>query len=572
MGRNVIPEPTPVVPINGAIYRNSPYNGVIVDATGAQYLPSTVTAVLTSADYPKYVALNSGSDSITGANISPSAARNWGTIVPNGFTYSVPSTVPYYQSTYYYYYPYCGRSQKTRFLGFSATNGTTTVVNQIPPGYKNQPGLDVGCAAFTIATGACVSTPTAFPIITWYDSSTSTFRIVGGTSSSVPFLYTSSDGITWTQTSISAGAPNSNSLQWQNFGDPTYSQVGAAAINQKVFIIAKESHASTNQQCLQVSTNGGSTWTDRSTAVSGTANAYFSTLAFSGGVGGSITMNYDGTTLMISNQSGNWRYSTNDGATFSNVTISGATGNNPTPLGIITAGTNSSSFMCISNTRVATNHVWVTTNGGQSFTSYSWTPAATFDGSYYQCPGDYDASNTRWAFIYGTNAGWYAAVSTNTGATWTHNLIKAGQSDDPYRNMVFLGGTWYAYGNAGIWKSSDAATWTRVYAGSPSLVGYSPFYMELTDYVTIGSVIIKKSDFSTTLFNPNSIYSGSYYKTFVNYLGTDQIIQVQNSLPTFPLFVTSATADQAYNYSPVVYYGQQIASNYPTNVEYWRIK
>jgi len=288
-------------------------------------------------------------------------------------------------------------------------------------------------------------------------------------------------------------------------------------------------------------------------------------------------MNYDGTTLFIPSNTASWRYSTNDGTTFSNTTISGVTSSpDQNPAGAFSAGNNSSSFMIVYNSRLTSNRVFVTTNGGQSFTTYNWTPAGTLNTSYYACPGDYDSTNTRWAFLYGTTSGWYVAVSTNSGATWTHNLVQGTSIDTPTMNIVFLGGSWWVYGGggAGVWRSTDARTWTQVTSLNP-IISYGQPYMELTDYVIFGKLVIKKSDNSVTSFNGDAVFSNpsGYTKNLVNYLGSDAIIQVQSQYTNYPLFVTSATAGTSNNFSPYPYSQQQSgAGTQPVNIEYWRIK
>jgi len=142
-------------------------------------------------------------------------------------------------------------------------------------------------------------------------------------------------------------------------------------------------------------------------------------------------------------------------------------------------------------------------------------------------------------------------------------------------NIVFLGNVWYVFGSIGIWKSTDAATWTNISTTS-TVVSYVQPYMELTDYVMIGTVVIKKSDFSTTVFNPAEIISNQqgYAKNLQMYLGSDAIMQVQGQYTTFPLLVTSATAGTANLYSPYPYTQQQqgLGGTFPINIEYWRIK
>ena len=573
MGRNTKPELTPVVPINGAVYRNSNQNGLIVEAGGAQYLPSTASCILTSTDYAKYVTLNSLTSGAYNQSINSGANKNFGTLVPASTSFnSVNQYLPYFQYIATVYYPFTGRTGKYRYTGMTATNGTNTLVFQNAPGYKQSTSSGVGAAVYNATTGAFVSSPTYYPVACWYDSSTSLFRViaspVSGASSAV-VLYTSSNGSAWTQTTPSYSVTSSPAFTY--FGDGTYYRMGAIASNQKLFFCMRDSNGS-NQTVLFRSTDGGSTITEITTNVTGGA-AYYYPAGY--GVGAVMTMNYDGTTLFIPADTSSWRWSSNDGTTFNNTTISGVTsGKDQNPMGVFSTGNNSSTFMLVYNAAVSSNRVYVTTNGGQTFTSYSWTPAASFGASYNQMPGDYDSTNNRWCFCYSTTSGWYASVSTNNGATWTQNLIQGTYYDDNYRDIVFLDGKWYVYGQYGVWVSSDAATWTQIVFSSAQ-TNYGQPRMELTDYVTIGKWVIKKSDNSTTTFNADQILSNpsGYQKGLVNYLGTDKIIQVQAQYTQYPLLVTSATAGTAYNFSPYPYASQQSgAGTQPINIEYWRIK
>lgn len=573
MGRNTNPQLTPVVPINGAVYRNSSNNGLIIDATGAQYLPSNGAALLTNADYAKYIALNSATPAAYNVNINSAASKNFGTVVPSSPAYNVSQYTPYIDATVMYaYYPFCGRTGKNRITGMSGTNGTNTLVFQNPPGYTQNASSGLGAAVYNATTGALVSVPTYYPIAGWYDSSTSLFRVIASPTSgagSSAVLLTSSTGATWTTTSISYSI--TSGFQFNAFGGPSYYPSAAAvASGQKLFVTMRDTNGS-NQTCLFRSTNGGATITEVTTAVT-TSAAYYTP---AGNSNVYMAFNYDGTTLFVPANS-RWCYSTNDGTSFTASTITGVTTSaDQNPTGVFSAGNLSSSFMMVYNSRVTSNRIFVTTNGGQSFTTYSWTPAGTLNTSNNQTPGDYDSANSRWAFVYGTSVGWYVAVSTNNGSTWTHNLVQGVSQDESVMNIVFLGGVWYVWGSIGIWKSTDAATWTNVTTSNP-IITYGQPYMELTDYVLIGSRVIKKSDFSVTTFNAQAIISNQngYNKTFVNYLGSDAIIQVQTQYTTFPLLVTSATASTANNFSPYPYSNQQSGQGgiNPTTIEYWRIK
>ena len=80
MGRNVKPEQSPIVPINGAIYRNSQLLGVIADSTGALYFPSVNNGLFAATDFPEYIALNSSSATPGGTGINPNSLRHNGSI------------------------------------------------------------------------------------------------------------------------------------------------------------------------------------------------------------------------------------------------------------------------------------------------------------------------------------------------------------------------------------------------------------------------------------------------------------------------------------------------------------
>jgi hypothetical protein len=574
MGRNTNPQLEPVVPVNGAIYRNNSSNGLIIDATGAQYLPSSATCLLSNTNYAKYVSLNTQTSSVQNQTISGNAQKNFGTVVPSVTSLNLSVYLPYFGGFVPAAgYPFTSRTGKYRYMGMGATNGTNSLGTQNPPGYKQATSNIQTVPVYNATTGAYVGTPTGYPIASWYDSSTSLFRVIGSPNSvgstSPALLYTSSTGAAWTSTTPSMVSQVS-AFDYRAFGGNTYYNVGATAVNQKAFFGMVDTNGS-NQYTFFRTTNGGATITEVTTAITGAA-AYYTP---AGSSACRFNHNYDGTTVFVPANSG-WVYSTNDGTSFSATSISGVvSSSDQSVVGAFSAANNSSTFMMIYNSRVSSNRVYVTTNGGQSFVTYSWTPAATLNTSYYQCPGDYDSANTRWCFVYGTTAGWYAAVSTNNGATWTHNLIQSAATDDPQMNIVFLGNVWYVFGSIGIWKSTDAATWTNISVASTT-VYYTQPYLELTDYVMIGTVVIKKSDFSTTVFNADAIISNQsgYSKGLSMYLGSDAIMQVQTQYTTFPLLVTSATAGTANLYSPYPYTTQQTGSSgtYPNTIEYWRIK
>jgi len=576
MGRNTKPEQTPVVPVNGAIYRNSSQNGLIIEATGAQYLPSTATALITSTDYPKYVALNSQTSLVNNVTVSASASKNFGTVISNSTTFNISQYIPYMgDDNPAAKYPFCGRTSKFRYIGMTATNGTNVLNSLNPPGYKQGGSNGAAAIVFNATTGEYVGTPSPYPLCSWYDTTTSLFRVLASpvtNPDTVAQLYTSTTGAEWSATSL--GGTRTNNFHYNWFGGRSgFRYVGAVAVDQKAFVIGQASDGS-DQSCIYCSTNGGATVNERTTALNGTAAVYFS-IAQSNFC--AFAMNYDGTTLFVPiNTGSSWRYSTNDGLNWSNTTISGVTSSKDQNVaGAMSAGANSSTFMMLYHGSITSNRVFVTTDGGQNFTTYSWTPAATLSASYYQMPGDYDSANTRWVFAYQTTNGWYAARSTNNGATWTHSLIQGNATDTWAFNLVFLGGSWWCFGSIGVWRSTDAATWTKV-LGFNATISYGQPYLELTDYVIFGKYVIKKSDNSFTAFNDIALLSNQsgYAKNFSAYLTSDRIVQMQTSATQYSLITTSATAATANNYSPYPYSNQQqgTGGTNPIDIEYWRIK
>jgi hypothetical protein len=581
MGRNIKPDQQQIVPINGAVYRNSSSNYLIIDAYGAQYFPSNGSGLLSASDYSKYVSLNSSTVSAYGISVSPNAVSNAGTV--NYYATWSPSSLgpyaPYSGSSYQYgYYPFAGQRGKYRFTGQTAASGSYTVMMYQPMGYmygSSYPSYGNDAYVYN-SSGVPISLVTSGAMACWYDAGTSTYRVVGGNNFSTgstnnAVLYTSSNGTSWTSTTCSATPGGSgNYFSPYYMGSQSYFQTASVANGQKVFIVLRSEAASGTQYCLWCSTDGGASFTDRTSALAGAGTYYFSGFSgYNSAYSFGSNINYDGTTLFVPRGS-SWKYSTNSGSSFSNTTVSGTVSSYNNSLTGGTVGANSSTFMYVVNSSVSSNVIYVTTDGGQSFTTYSWTPASTLTTNYYN-PMDYDPTNSRWCFLYWTANGVYAATSTNNGSTWSHNLLPGSNANQSESYLAYLDDAFYAMASGKIYRSTDGTTWT--YITTYTYSGYGQPYFSLTNYVVLGNKIIKKSDQSVTNYYPSSIfYSGSNYKTFGNYVSSDMWVSQQVNYGNYVQVMTSATAGTANYYSPYPYYGQQSLANYPTNIEYWRIK
>jgi len=558
-----------IVPINGAIYRNSSQAGVIQYADGTQYIPSNGTAIMSATDYPAYVAAATASLTSRPTQSSTSGQVSNGVLAttPATITFSPGSSlIPSAQYNARIYYPFAGKTSKLHYMGSTATSGSTAVVTYCQAGYRQSSSNDIPAYTFN-TSGTLLSCPTTRAIHCWYDSITSTFRIIGtgGSSSSSPALLTSSDGVTWTSTNITVNSVNSNSLDWTVYGTASYYDVAQVSVGQKVFMTTIAS-TFTTAYALWVSTDNGVTFYDRTFELTGSTNFSFSGTGYQ-----KINLNYNGTTLFVP-VSSNWKYSTNDGSTWTAPTISGVTTSvDNNPLGAC-RGADSSTFMYIYSANVTSNRVYVTTNGGQSFTTYNWTPAAAISGSYPEIASAHDGTS-RWCFAYVTTNGIYAATSTNNGSTWTHTFVTSGNYSGTMF-LVYLDDAFYLFNGAfGIFRSTNATTWTRL-AKTISMPNYGQIYYSLTDAVVIGNWVIKKSDQSTYNLNPDSLISNvsGNVVNFGNYITSDLFVRAQLSTSTNAYqLISSSNVFSSSLFSPQAYSSQQTSNN-PQNIEYWRIK
>lgn len=560
----------PVVPIGGAIYRNATTAGVVSYADGTQYIPSSGSAVLSATDYPIYV-----TTAVANSGSLPVGSTTYG-FINNGTLTAVPINVtfnsgnpymPYTQSNSRQNYPFSGQTSKNYFTGSTATNGSAVVATFCRAGYRNSTTVDIPAYVFN-TSGTLLSSPTKKAIYTWYDSITSTFRIIGSDNSYDMKLFTSSDGVTWTMTNISYSSPSNNFL-WQRMGTSNYFNVAQVHSGQKVFMTTNNDGGA--GYALWCSTNNGATFTDRTENLVGAGTWYFA----GSGAYQYINLNYDGTTLFMP-YSGSWKYSTDDGVTWAASTISGVTSSPDNSAQGAIRGDNSSTFMYICSSAATSNRVYITTNGGQSFTSYSWTPSATLNGSYPEIAGAYDGSS-RWCFAYVTNSGIVVATSTNNGSTWTHTLVSSATTLNAQFLMAYLDDAFYL-GNStfGILRSTNGTTWTNL-TQSVSFPSYGQPYYSLTDAVVFGNWVIKKSNQQIYNLNSSTLISNQSGITsnFGNYISSDLFVKAQQALSTNHVYqlISSSDVFNTSTFSPSIYTSQQQTNqNQPNTIEYWRIK
>ena len=560
-----------IVPINGSVFRNGNV-GVFVDGNGAQYLPSASTAIMSSSDYPKYVALNTASfDSRpTGSSFGGTFNNGALVVVPSNLTFSAGGqNIPYFQDSQQTNYPFAGQLSKFWFTGSTAASGSVVVTAFARSGYRQNTSDNMPAYVFN-TSGTLLSIPTTRAAHCWYDSITATFRIIGATPSNTFTLYTSSNGTTWTNTDISVSSTGGNGVGWGFLGSSGWSNTAQVSSGQKVFFTAFSSVTGTGY-ALFASTNNGSSFTDVTQAVNGNTNNSFA------GSGSTtfVNLNYDGTTLFMP-ISGAWRFSTNDGTSFSNSTITGVTSSLDNNAHGAIRGANASTFMYLFNSSSSSNRVYVTTNGGQSFVSYNWTPAATLNTSLPLMPGGHDGSS-RWCFAYQATTGQYVATSTDNGATWTHTQVNTLTSYGPPFFCAYLDDAFYLASSSGIWRSTNGTTWTQL-ANSVSMPGYGQPYYTLTSAVVIGNLVIRKSDQAIFRLNPNQLVASTagFTKNFGNYISSDLFVQAQpNALNSAYQVISSANAFTANIFSPPVISNQQTAASNnanPTTIEYYRIR
>jgi hypothetical protein len=154
-----------------------------------------------------------------------------------------------------------------------------------------------------------------------------------------------------------------------------------------------------------------------------------------------------------------------------------------------------------------TNGMFVTTNGGTSWTAVSGVPAGTgagMTGILFYAGGGQVGGVTQVIYASSNSHGVYKTV--NGGATWT--LTTGGPTDVQYAT-ISTGGTYYAISSSGAWSYNGSA-WTQlISSGGYQAIAINPFNQnELVATGTDGRVDISyNAGASWTGFSTNTALS-----------------------------------------------------------------
>lgn len=566
MGRNV---KEVAVPVNGASFRNSSSNGMIVDSDGAMHIASTSSACLSAVDFPKYVGLNTQSSTIAGTSVSPNASKSLGQLKQSDTSVNLSQYIPYLDYPQNSGYGYLKNSRRaTRYHGMVANVGNYYVMQQCKMGYYTGSSSNP-MVVYDKANRKITRELGSHSMGCWYDSTSGTLKALCGGQYETPRLYQSVDGITWTSALVTYTSSGSNVFTLQWVGDSSYGLHCSMIVNGQNIYVVLQSSVTSNNYALWVSTDGGASFTDRTFNMMPSSAWNFYTAKF---------FTHDGTTLLIDDQTdGKYRYSTNNGANWANSTITGVTTTPSFAVREVIKGTNPSHLMMISTTISTSNYVWYSSDGGQNFITYAWTPADTLETSYTQTFGD--QYNGVWAFAYIGNQGTWVASSSNNGVSWTHTYIN---NKKHYTSYIVDGGdALYLFAFHEIYKSTNGTTWTLL-ATNPkgpaynfASGNYTQPYMFTSEYIATGSGnVVNKTTGSVTQGTNTTFYSSySPYRTFNNLAGTDHWLNIQTSHANFVNSVSNSEGASLTLFAPYGYTSQQAgAGTQPVNIEYWRIK
>jgi hypothetical protein len=334
-------------------------------------------------------------------------------------SYIYPSTL----SAGTYIFTYSGEG-----ITYINTNSNSTLTGTTGTGEKYIK-LNSSEAAFapysTWTTKSNLESQTSITSTSFFISDGTTFYARGG--SSAP-MYTSTDGITWTQVSTPT----------ISLGKPVYNSSG---------LISNKWLATNESSNVATSTNG-LTWTQRNTNTSAAA------------IGG-VAINPNATNKYAAlgyNGSGVTVVGTStDGVTWTNRTasVSGA----QYGYGMATNGT------------ASTNQIYVGVRGSNHMTStdgVTWATRTSAIGRGYQAAwgaGVYCSMST-----VGGSTNRNKAETSTDGVTWTLRTVDRQSNPE---GIVFLNNLFYIYGNSEINTSTDGVTWSKPRkissASSPSI-------------------------------------------------------------------------------------------------------
>lgn len=568
MGRNITVDYNNV-PVGGIIQLNFSKGLLYKNSDGKEYLGTfNNQSVLNLSNYPKFNALVN-SNFITNSTIGPALLQGYyqtGTPVWN-FQNLSPGTIG--NSSGFCCIPWNSDTNT------KAPNGTIGNYKWQQTLFATYLWVSSGAAynsayVFNTSTNRIVSVITDTALVTWYDSSTSKLRCIGynrNAGAVSPVNINSTDGITFTNTSITGFPSTGFNSSWAT--NPNYGTMAFASDSLVLLMPYNGGYQ------LYMSTDSGVTFTDRSTAYSGSATFNSSQRN---------ALNYNGTTLFIANPNATniMRYSTDSGTTWSNSTVSGTTSSpsNPYNYPCFAQGATSSILMFADSSRTA---IYYSADGGQSWTTTNYPTTPT--GYSNLTPLSLVYSGGSWYLSYGVSgletpySAIFMAKSTDNGATWTSTLISGRASSGsfgPGQSMGFVfSGVFYFASTLGIWRSTDAITWTQIYTGSVNLGTKGADACELTSFIQIGNIVINKSTQVCTPLTSNMQYSNMGATPYLMSIGSDFACALPASTGVqFYMVRASADATTYGTYAPP--YSSALGSgtdfSHASAYEYMRIK
>lgn len=542
------------VPLGGIVLRNYAFPSLVSLGDGKQFVSNYVgySVVLSrSAGYGKFIDAYSSGVNYPQGGINAQygyqyASFGCGTVVP---TYPLNTSVI---STTGYSYTggtvsgYIGYGPDVFVNTPSSTIGNLVVVQSKyslnTSSYNQQPV----CVVYNTSTKTWVENVLSQSHHVWYDSSTSTTRILGGNNSTSSFvLATSTDNATFTTQTVSGFVALSS------FNSTSGSSPSIIASNQFVGAVC---YNGTTGYSVYVSTDGGLNFTDVTANLPGAP----STITWNAGTNGSFqSYNPATSTWVIWPTAGTIAYSTNNGTTWTTATGVGGTATPANRLCTV-YGASPAQIMAVANAGGGRT-VSYTSNSGATWTNTTWAQPSTISAPNLN-PLNVVYMGGNWYILLSTGnsqgGGIWVAKSTNNGSTWSYTQVETGVTNTGSLLFAFDSVLYLAsIGSNTIYRSTDGVTWTTIYQGFISVPGGYCYGYNLTNYVNICDIVINKSTGAALPVSSRPTY---FYDTIgvtpIKYrLTADMVCVAGANIGTGPAAVIlheSATSTQ-YTYATV---------------------
>lgn len=451
----------------------------------------------------------------------------------------------------------------------SATIGNyTTALSRFPKqtsSYNSSPSIGVwNTNTKTLSTSLALH-----GAHTWLDSSsTPTIRAIGSEDGSTWYLYTSTDGTTWTKTAISGLG------SYGDFRSTSYQIPSVIAYNQFVGIICYDSSGTAGYKVFS-STNGGASFTNV------TANMPAAPAALPSWSDTSFqSYNPSNSTWLIFQTNSYCAYSTNNGTAWTTSTTNTTL---PATSFCRAYGASNAEIMIVANNGNS-RYVSYTSNGGQTWTRTQWSQPTNGVNTYQPTSIAYLSGNWYISLQAASNfKGLYVTKSTDNGSTWGTPVAVtySNTTTATITNLLYSFGSHLyqvAYEEQAIYRSSDGATWTKIFSGN---LIHSPARnnsYNLTDYVVICNQVINKTTLAAVEI---SDYPYGFYDTIgvttVRFRLNSDLVAVVGSNSKFINFVYSSGCNAINSVSPYSgfnYYNLGSGSNYSLSqiYQFWRVK